>query len=131
MDLMSIENDKEVIKMANEWINEELEEAQKDMEEKGFKPFAKLVNGTNHIEINLDERPRDTTNKFSGKPQKILVVKQEHVEGEFNLGVHPIALRKILQVLHDAGTTNGFVKLTVIKSGMGIQTKYDYKAGWE
>ena len=117
--------------MTNEWINEELENAQKEKEARGFKEFVKFPEGVTKLEINLDEKPRNTISQLSGKPQKILTVRKEHTEGEFNYGIHPFMLERLLKKLVDAGLNEGWAKVQVIRTGTLMKTRYTFKAGWE
>ena len=117
--------------MANDWINEEFENAEKEKEARGFKEFVKFPEGLTKLELNLDEKPKSIMSQLSGKPQKILSVRKEHVEGEFNWGLHPFMLVKLLEVLTEAGFKEGWVKVSVIRTGTLMKTRYTFKAGWE
>lgn len=118
--------------MSNEWINEEIEKSEKDKKERGIREFVKFPEGETKLEINLDEAPRNVISNLNGKPQKILTVKQDGEEGEYNYGLHPFALTKLLKVLVDAELNTGWVKLTVIRAGLGpVKTRYTFKAGWD
>jgi len=107
--------------MTNEWINEEIENAEKMRDEAGQRKWIKFQEGTTKLEINLDVAPE----------QKVLTVRQEHVEGEMNYGLHPFMLEKLLKVLVNDGKTEGWVKVQVTRTGKLMETRYSFKAGWE
>ena len=109
----------EWVKSKNEQLQKEKEEYQKSALPEGFEGWLTLKTGENTITIDKTTVPTDGLNKFGKKQSRYAVIQ--------NGKKYMLSVSVILDKFFIAELMRGNETFTIIKTGKGLDTRYEIK----